>query len=232
GGHPLVQTAVRRLRAQVFAPDGGSGSLARMSAGVVADPRLDALLAVAYARLVVVGAEGHRLHEEIIQAGGLVTEGRLRRIDSPNALADLLSLPVVRPLSDAAEARIVQLHPNLVDALDGALVSRARDRSRSLVETIERRMRDEVERSRAVLEELRAQIETELDCEHEQLSLWEADERRQHGLDREFLRARLGRIPEEIEEEARRLAERFRTPTERVFPIAVEYRLPAALADR
>ncbi|MGE3141459.1 MAG: DISARM system SNF2-like helicase DrmD [Thermoleophilia bacterium] len=232
GGHPLVQTAVRRLRAQVFAPDGGSGSLARMSAGVVADPRLDAPLAVAYARLVVVGAEGHRLHEEIIQAGGLVTEGRLRRIDSPNALADLLSLPVVRPVSDAAEARIVRLHPDLVDALDGALVSRARDRSRSLVETIERRMRDEVERSRAVLEELRAQIETELHREHEQLSLWEADERRQLGLDREFLRARLGRIPEEIEEEARRLAERFRTPTERVFPIAIEYRLPAALADR
>lgn len=232
GGHPLVQTAVRLLRAQVFAPGGASDGLARVSAGVVADPRLDALLVVAHARLVVIGAEGHRLHEEIIQAGGLVKEGRLEPVDSPVQLRDLTGLPVVRRASEAAEARLLGLHPDLIESLDAALARRARERARSLVESIERRLRDELDRSRAVLEELRVHIESELNREHEQLSLWDADERHQLGLDREFLRARLGRIPEEIEEEARQLAERFRDPTERVFPIAVEYRLPATLASR
>jgi hypothetical protein len=232
GGHPLLQTAVRLLRAQVFAPDGVSADLARVSAGVVSDPRLESVLAVAYARLVVVGGEGHRLHEEIIQAGGLVEGGRLARIDSPDEFRDLVALPVARRASEADEARLLGLHSDLIEGLEAALRRRARDRSRSLAETIERRLRDELGRSRTVMEELRTQIESELDREHEQLSLWEADDRRQLGLDREFLRARLGRIPEEIEEEARQLAQRFRNPSERVFPIAVEYRIPPATASR
>jgi superfamily II DNA or RNA helicase len=232
GGHPLVQTAVRLLRAQVFAPGGASSGLARVSAGVVTDPRLDRLLAVAHARLVVIGAEGHRLHEEIIQAGGIVEGGLLERIESPDQLRDHIALPVVRRASEADEGRLLRLHPDLTTGLEAALRRRARERARSLVETIERRMRDELDRSRAVMEELRVHIESELDRDHEQLSLWAADERHQLGLDREFLRARLGRIPEEIEEEARQLTQRFRDPTERVFPIAVEYRLPATLAAR
>jgi hypothetical protein len=46
---------------------------------------------IAHARLVVIGGDCHRLHEEIITAGGMVREGRLntlprqsgREIDMP-----------------------------------------------------------------------------------------------------------------------------------------------------
>lgn len=228
-GHRLVQTALRTLRAAVFDVGGSADGLARVTAPVVSHPRLREPLAVAYARLVITGAEGHRLHEEVIQAGGHVRERRLERL-GVTALAEALQGEADRPPPEALGRRVLDLDPALVEQLDAALGERARERARSLRETIERRMSEEADRAQRVLEELRTSIETELERTHEQLSLFDADDRRQLSLDREYLRTRLGSIPDEIEAERGHLARRFRDPEPRVFPIAVEYRLPAAQA--
>ncbi len=229
-GHRLVQMALRLLRAEVF-QTGGSAKLGRVSAVASSDPRLREPLAVAFARLVIIGAEGHRLHEEIIQAGGYITEGRIQR-ERVRPLAEALEYPVDGPVDDHMAARIVAQHAKLIDDLDGALRERAGERERSLRETVETRLREEHERSRSVLEELRSHIEQELTRE-KQLSFFDDDAQRgQYTLDREFLRQRLDQIPRQIEEEAAHLARRFRDPQARIFPIAVEYRIPQRLVIR
>lgn len=210
---------------------GGHESLARVSATVSSDPRLRDPLVVAYARLVVTGGDGHQLHEEIIQAGGVVKGGRLERLDV-RPLSEAVDLPVDGASDGAMTDRIVALHKRLVDELDAALQKRARDRERSLGDTVETRMREEDARSRAVLEELRDHIEQALRSQVQQLSLFSTDEERQFRLDREFLAHRLAEIPRQIGEEAAQLARRFADPEARIFPIAVEYRIPVSVAGR
>ena len=222
-GHRLVQMALRLLRAEVF-QTGGSATLSRVTASASSDPRAE-LLAVAYARLVITGAEGHRLHEEVIQAGGHVVEGRLQRLDV-KALRDALAYPTDGPAVAAVQAKLVTLHGNLTADLGAALRARAADRERALKDTVEKRMNDELARSRAVLDELRAQIDQALSGER-QLSLFSEDDLDRYRIDREALAVRLKRIPQEIEEEAAQLVRRFRDPEARVFAIAVEYRVPA-----
>lgn len=63
-GHPLVQLATRSLRAELWRPD---PAIHRVTAVVVPDLR-DSFVA-AVARLVLVGASGIRLHEEVFLAG-------------------------------------------------------------------------------------------------------------------------------------------------------------------
>lgn len=228
-GHRLVQMALRLLRAEVFRPD-GHATLARVTATWSNDPRLRDPLAVVYARLVVTGAEGHRLHEEVIQAGGHVHAGRLERL-RVGPLAEALDHPSDGAVDAPMRDRLLDLHERLTDDLDRALRDRAGERERSLSGTVAARLREEEDRSRAVLEELRDQIELVL--RHEvQLSLFSSEEERQYRLDREFLAHRAADIPRQIEEEVAHLARRFRDPQARVFPIAVEYRVPRAMAGR
>ncbi|WP_328519609.1 DISARM system SNF2-like helicase DrmD [Kribbella sp. NBC_00359] len=63
-GHPLVQLATRTLRQELWQP---KPSISRITAVVV--PGLRDSFAAAVARLVLVGASGTRLHEEVFLAG-------------------------------------------------------------------------------------------------------------------------------------------------------------------
>src|SRR5262249_34646581 len=76
--HPLVAMSPRRLRAAVSNRDIG---LHRVAAVVSDDPALEDVLVGAYSRFVLVGADGVRLHEEVLYAGGYAPEnGRFRRV--------------------------------------------------------------------------------------------------------------------------------------------------------
>src|SRR5207237_5897519 len=84
-GHHLVTQSLRLLRAEVWAT-GGAGGLARVTARTVA-PLGGVLEAgdlgiVCHARLVITGADGHRLHEELVVPGGRLRHGRWSRIDT------------------------------------------------------------------------------------------------------------------------------------------------------
>ena len=43
---------------------------------------LDTPAVIAFGRLVVLGGDAQRIHEEIVSAGGTITEGRFRRFDT------------------------------------------------------------------------------------------------------------------------------------------------------
>jgi len=227
-GHRLVQMSLALLRAEVWQPAQARG-LARVTARVVGDTLLRDPLAVVYARLVVTGADGHRLHEEVIQAGGLVKEGRLQRL-GVNALRDALTSSEVDSVSAQMEQRLLALHSELSPALAAALEARTKERTESLARLVANRHDDEVEKITAVLAELRERILAELSAPPDvQLRLFDDEEREQLERNRDFLRSRAEGIPAEVERETEALGRRFARPQPRVFPVAVEYRVPRAL---
>jgi superfamily II DNA or RNA helicase len=228
-GHPLVQMSLALLRAEIWQP-AEARSLERVTARVVDDPRLRDPVAVAYARLVVTGADGHRLHEELLQAGGVIREGKLDRL-RVNALKEALAYPSDdRPVSEATADRLLELYAKLAPALTSAVEARARERTESLTRIVGERRDEEAAKITAVLEELRAQILAELaEPDGEQLALFDADEREQLERNRDFLRARAEEIPAEIEREVALLHRRFADPEPRVFPVAVEFLVPRSV---
>ncbi|HWQ22582.1 MAG TPA: hypothetical protein VNK94_00585, partial [Gaiellaceae bacterium] len=228
-GHPLVQMSLALLRAEVWQPADARG-LQRVTARLVHDPRLRDPVAVAYARLVVTGADGHRLHEEVVQAGGFIKEGKLERL-GVNALKEALSYESSdTPVSDATKARLLTLYPKLAPSLAQAIDARAKERTESLARIVGERRDEEIAKITAVLEQLRTQILDELARpEAEQLALFDDDEREQLERNRDFLRARAEEIPAEIEREVASLRRRFADPEPRVFPVAVEILVPRSI---
>lgn len=73
--HRLPQKCLRLLRAEVWAEKGRS-KLQRVTARVVPNAILDTPAVIAHARLVVIGGDNYRLHEELIAAGGFIKEAR------------------------------------------------------------------------------------------------------------------------------------------------------------
>jgi hypothetical protein len=83
-----------------------------------------------------------------------------------------------------------------------------------------------------VLTELRQSILSELDASPDpqlRIEAFDDDERDQLERNRDFLRVRAEAIPVEINRESEALRQRFRDPEARLFPVAVEYRVPRSL---
>jgi superfamily II DNA or RNA helicase len=228
-GHRLVQMSLRLLRAEVWQPASADRALQRASVRMVDDPRVHEPVLCGHARLVVTGAEGHRVHEELIQAGGFIRDGRLERL-GVTALREVMQLPSVGEPRTEIEQRLLALHASLEAPLRAALDARTKDRVDSIRRLVAGRQDEETEKITSVMTELRDRILAELGkTPPPQLALWQDDERDQLERNRHYLQARADRIPAEIERETDALRRRFADPTPRVFPVAVEYLVPRAL---
>ncbi len=227
-GHRLVALALSLLRAEVW----GTGNHLHRVALRYADARLGGVpVAVAHGRLVITGATGHRLHEQLIFAGLRLTPGRLERLGveaTDAALACARDAAVPATLSD-------QLIPSLqepADALRAALQARAGDRARQLTATLATRAGDEQAHVEATLTELATTIRREaLGEDGDQLQLitgleLDAGDSRQVERDLQSLRARLDAIPQEIAVEQEAIARRYADPAHRLFPAAVTLLVP------
>lgn len=226
-GHPLVRMALALLRAEVW----GTGHHLHRVAIRYAQPSLGAPVTVAHGRLVITGASGHRLHEQLIFAGLRLTGERHERLgvqDTEAALALALDTPVPATLSD-------QLIPRLqasAGALRGALQARSGDRARQLTATLASRAQEDQQHVAATLGELAATIRATLSDEHgNQLLLFtglelDAGERQQAERDLRSLTARLDAIPEQIAAEQAAIARRYAEPAHRLFPAAVTLLVP------
>jgi hypothetical protein len=105
-GHPLVDSAARLLRAAVWS---GHTGLHRVTAVVSDDPGLEHTLVGAYSRFVLVGADGIRLHEEILYAGGWLPDaGRFRRLENLSVLGGILDRALTKgsPASPVVQDRL------------------------------------------------------------------------------------------------------------------------------
>jgi hypothetical protein len=229
--HRLVQMCLRLLRAEVWSQE-GSKRLHRITARVVPDEVLATPAIIAHARLVVIGGDCHRLHEEIITAGGLIREGRFSRM-TLGAMQEALAAGTSEEPAESVKQGLLRLWPNLEEPLRQALETRMRDRTDGLRKQLEERREKEAADITAVLTELRRSIEAELENPgYAQLELFTTPEREQFERNVDWLRARVRAIPEEIERETAAIRGRFADPQPRMFPVAVTFLIPRRVAGR
>lgn len=221
--HRLVQMALRLLRSEVWSPH---GKLHRVAARVVPNHALAAPVLVAHARLVLVGGEGMRLHEEIITAGGEIDQGRFRRLNVSQVSA-ALGAATERAVSTKTEGQLQSVWKNLEGPLMQSLEVRMKDRLDGMQKLLNERKQKETSDIRAVLGELQSMIERELgDPSYKQLEMFSPSESEQYNRNVQALRLRLKQIPDELEKEIAAIELRYADPQPRLFPVAVTFLVP------
>jgi hypothetical protein len=223
--HRLVQMCLRLLRAEVWSRE-GKKSLYRVTARLVPNSVLDTPAVIAYGRLVVLGSDQQRLHEEVITAGGLIKEGRFNRMGVTQIQGALAAA-----LPDLAPEKIRNTLANLWDSHAESLIQslkvRMQDRTKSLQKTLSDRAEKEAADITTILKELQTSIKNELnEPEFKQLEIFSTIEKEQFERNINSLKTRLEEIPAEIEREVAAVKTRFENPTPRLFPLAVTYLVP------
>ena len=226
--HRLVQMALHLLRAEVWSSESYK-NLHRVAVRLAPDHLASDPVVVAHARLVITGRDSHRLHEEIISAGGEIRQGRFRQLNVGQVQA-LLDGALDREPAAEVKKRLAALWPELAPSLVQALESRMRDRANSLSNTLALRADKEVADITAILRELERAIQAELQQpEVVQLELFSTAEREQYSRNVALLQARLGQIPGEIAQETAQIRAQFAEPQPRMFPVAVTFLVPEKL---
>lgn len=233
--HPLVSMSLRLLRAEIWS-SGARSHLSRVTARVVPSHLLDAPALIAHARLLILGGDNQRLHEELITAGGyLRDQGRFERMNESQLKAVQVAITpqdhlVPEPVRQRLAARWESLRPSLVNALEARMKARSESQRKKLAERAEKEQQD----IRSILSELKQQITEEIQqlSGPVQLTLagFNNDERQQIKDDLSALSARAEQIDAEIEQEVQRIQQRFADPQARLFPVAVMYIVPERFA--
>ncbi|MEN6621691.1 MAG: DISARM system SNF2-like helicase DrmD [Smithella sp.] len=223
--HRLVQMSLSLLRAEVWSPASKKG-LHRITARIVPDQNLSDPAIIAFARLVVIGGDQNRLHEEIISAGGYLKEGKLSRMNVGQIENVLPSISEQEP-SVSMQQRLLTLYSQLVPSIFSALEARSKERMNGILSLLSERSELESKNIESVLNELANSIRKEMDePEVLQLELFTSEEKEQLNRNRDALRRRLTAIPAEIEQEKTVIQTRYSDPQFRLFPVAAMFLLP------
>ncbi len=224
--HRLVQMCMRLLRAEVWS-QGLARKLNRFTTRLVPDTALQTPAVVIHGRLLVLGGDSHRVHEEIILAGGFIREGRFARMnvgetEAAYDAAEQQSAP------GFVEDRLKELWPKLEAPLLQSLEARMTERTKNLQKFLDERSEQEVAKLTAIMHELEQSIRDTLKekDEPQQRFEWSEGERQQRERDLNSLRSRLAEIPGELARETEHLRSRYRDPQPRLFPVAVTFLVP------
>jgi hypothetical protein len=239
--HPLVAMSTRLLRAAVSHSD---VELSRVTAVLSDDPVLEDVLAVAFSQFVLVGADGVRLHEEVLHAGGWIPgNGRFRRWENSGALRTVVSRALAGGVAAPphVRARLAERWPRMRDGVLGAIDWRTNTRERSLERVLAERADDERARVTERLDRFahtlrQALAADEGDAEQALFSRVEAaktrDELAQYRRDRRSWSERLEQLPRDRERELAAVARRYADPQPHRFPVAVVFVVPRREAVR
>lgn len=131
---------------------------------------------------------------------------------------------------DICKLRYEKYQDNIFNSVD----ARAKERVESLHKAIHDRKEKEIKDIHAILDDLENRLRAELQEETTkgpQLFLpgFSPQELDQYKKDKEAVKARLARIPEEREKEIQNIERHFSSPSPRVFPIAVSFMIPASM---
>jgi superfamily II DNA or RNA helicase len=230
--HRLMQMSLGLLRAEIWGTGEKSGarSLRRVTARTLPDALSQQTVLAAHARLVVLGADNTRLHEEIIVAGGTVKDGRFARL-GVTELGKVIDGALDKEAPTKVQKALAERWPSHRESLTQALDARMADRVRSLERDFVDRAEKEASDLKTILLELKRNIEERFE-EAKQLVLegFQDKEREQFERNRKSLLDRAAAIPAEIIRETAALRARYETPTPRLFPVSVTYFVPERLA--
>lgn len=236
--HPLVAMSTRLLRAAVSNDD---INLHRITAVVSDDPRLEDVLVGAYSRFLIVGADGVRLHEEVLHAGGWAPEqGRFRRVENLGLLADILDRALAdgMPAAEPVRRRIAERWPRISDGLLRAIDWRTTTRLDSLRRALGQREDAERKRITTTIDQFAATLRSAL-AEDQEDALFSRldvektkDEREQYRRDRRRWETRLTELAAERQRELDAIAARYHHQEPHRFPVAVVFVVPKREAIR
>jgi superfamily II DNA or RNA helicase len=233
-GHPLVAMSTRLLRAAVSNDEIG---LHRVAAVVSDDPDLETVLIGAYSRFVLVGADGVRLHEEVLHAGGWAPDtGRFRRLENLGRLGGLLDrgLRTGTPATPRVQAMMANRWEatRALEGLSSAIEWRTRTRRESLENRLAQRQEAEKRRIDANFDQFAATLRAQLAKGDEEDALFSAietqsrEEIAQYHRDRKSWEERLRRLDGERARELEQVAARYADPKPHSFPVAVIFVVP------
>ena len=227
--HRLVDLCLTLLREELWSQ---GSRLSRVTARVVESDVLRVPAVVAHGRVVITGAEGTRLHEEVLLAGGRLERGSFVRAKEED-IDRWMAVATDRLAPEPVRERLAEMWPSLDKAVGGALQQRANQRFRAVQRDLDRKCEEEVDAIGLVLDELAEGIEAALDdTPHwEQASLFEVREQDQLRQDREALQARLEELPERKVQEQAALRHRYADRRARWFPVAVTFLVPASVKN-
>ena len=160
--HRLVQMCLRLLRAEIWKLGATTKHLSRVTACVVDDSALSNPVVIAHGRIVVLGGDNHRIHEEIITAGGAFIEGRFQRLnvgETKSAFAAASSIPVPEPIQMRLQALWSKNHEPSWRHWKLVAANARRIWKRTLQEIAEK----EVTKLKTVMKELQRSIREELE---------------------------------------------------------------------
>lgn len=228
--HALVRMSLRLLREEVW-KTGTNSKLNRVAVRSV--PDLQQPMAYVWSRLLIVGGDHLRLHEELCYSGGELKADSYRREDVLGTLKKHLdaSHPVDEVPTQVFEV-LKSRFDKYEDSITKAYEARSRERLESLMSTLTHRKDSEVKDINTLLDELEQNIRKELDVEndherYQQMTFEFAEEDIQE-LKRDFaaLRARLEQIPEERAKEIELVERHYSNPRSLTFPAAVLFLIP------
>jgi hypothetical protein len=233
-GHPLVQRATRNLRAELWSAE---PRIHRVSAVVV--DGLDESFVAAVARLVLVGASGIRLHEEVFLAGTRLTRRQaLGEERAERLLADALDAERLTPVPKDVLGELVLRWNDDAEIrarVETAVRARGERRNSQVVDDLAKREKSDLDRVDEIFRRFSVNLRESLDIAQEQQHraegmLFELDdaERRQRERDLREIRSRLDRLDDEREREHEAVRLRYADVTPHTFAGALVFALTPA----
>ena len=228
--HRLVQMCLRILRAEIWALDDRK-TLHRVTVRRWDDASLEYPVVAVSSRLVVTGANHHRLHEELTVSGGELKPDGFARIPQVGRLDALLEKSTPITTDPATLVLLRERFDRAQKAIRATADARSDDRLKFLRNTLERRKLEDIADIAGLLDELAKALQGEIEASSRmvqtELGFWPENERMQLRRDVDSLRARLARIPDEREQEIASIERRYSALAHRTFPVAVTFILPA-----
>ena len=183
------------------------------------------------------GGTRYRLHEELTFAGGELKTSGFARERTIGRLEEMLEAAQPATPEDSLFRRLQSGFQANKDNVMQAVNARSRERLQFLMNTLERRRDKELDDVEKLLDELEKMINKELEDSKgagqlDFMNKLQPDERETLQRDLNALKSRLDRIPEERQEEKKNLLRRYEKPTDRTFPVAVEFLVPEHLFTR
>lgn len=233
-GSRLVDQAQRLLRSAVWGEVAALSRVSGIAADLPDDLRPNELLVTVVTRLVLVGADGSRLHEEVLLAARVLPpSGRSRRLEVEErrfeevrlAVEQALGPDACRPVATVDAQRLTDAWSELRGLLAGDIATRASTRKIALERDLQSREAEELERVDAITQHMHRTLSEALadPPSHYQPTLDELEEpeKEQVLVDRAAWQARLDGLDDERDRERAAVSRRYQGARELTFPVAV-----------
>ncbi|MEK5252507.1 DISARM system SNF2-like helicase DrmD [Paenibacillus sp. FSL F4-0125] len=232
--HKLVQMSLRLLREELWKLDDVK-QLHRISFRSVPDRDFVTPIVTVWSRLVIIGGNHQRLHEEMTLSGGELGKSGFSRIAQLGRLESFIEQSTALEPSELLFNSLKEKYESQEKSILATIEARSRDRLKYLENSLNRRKDGEIKDVLTVLDDLEKSIKSELKDQGPQqieLQLWQEDQRNQLRRDIDALKERLKRIPNERKNEAIAIENRYKNIVDRTFPVAVVFLVPESELGR